>query len=253
MEDQPTINNQNTQQIGQNPINQPIQTPEKKINYWMVSTIVLSIILVIMGVYFLTIIKPWLFSGEKQQSQSNTTPLVVISPSPNPEVIKNEFTCSTTQSYLSKHFNISFNCPSGYKIYESETTISISPVVDTPYAFVFITKPEVTESYWKKDKVESLTKTQIGGQWQEPNPIPGREKESLRRIDNTLISGVTTFSFIDKTPYEGAPLYKYVIPHKESYLYIQVAAEGFSDTASEEQKKIANSLQETVLSIRFTD
>lgn len=40
MENQMNVGNQNTQQIGQNPINQPTQVPEKpKVNFWMISTL----------------------------------------------------------------------------------------------------------------------------------------------------------------------------------------------------------------------
>lgn len=73
MENQMNVGNQNTQQIGQNPMSQSAKSPEKtKINYWMVSTIVLSIILIIVGVYFFTVIKPNLLSGKSgQQPQNN--------------------------------------------------------------------------------------------------------------------------------------------------------------------------------------
>lgn len=43
-------------QIGQNPVNQPVQIPEKsKINYWMIFTIVLVLILVISSLYTLNL------------------------------------------------------------------------------------------------------------------------------------------------------------------------------------------------------
>ena len=52
MENQINIGNQNTQQIGQNPVNQPIQIPKNsKVNYWMISTILLIVILVLGGFY----------------------------------------------------------------------------------------------------------------------------------------------------------------------------------------------------------
>lgn len=45
MENQVNIGDQNAQQVGQDPVNQNAQIPEKpKVNYWMFSTIVLSIL-----------------------------------------------------------------------------------------------------------------------------------------------------------------------------------------------------------------
>jgi len=53
MENQINVSNQNAQQIGQNPVNQPEQILEKpKINYWMISTIALVIILFGFFVWF---------------------------------------------------------------------------------------------------------------------------------------------------------------------------------------------------------
>lgn len=45
MGNQVNIGDQNTQQVGQNPMNQNVQIPEKpKVNYWMISTMVLLIL-----------------------------------------------------------------------------------------------------------------------------------------------------------------------------------------------------------------
>ena len=47
MENQINVSNQNTQQIGQNPVSQPVQVPEKpKINYWMISMLVLLLVFI---------------------------------------------------------------------------------------------------------------------------------------------------------------------------------------------------------------
>lgn len=55
MENQMNVSDQNTQQIGQNPVSQPVQTLMKsKINYWMISTLILLVILLISGVYAYT-------------------------------------------------------------------------------------------------------------------------------------------------------------------------------------------------------
>jgi len=49
MENQINMGDQNIQQIGQNPVSQPIPTPEKpKFNYWMISTLILGALLLVM-------------------------------------------------------------------------------------------------------------------------------------------------------------------------------------------------------------
>ena len=48
MENQANIGDQNTQQIGQNPVNQSDLIPEKpKLNRWIISTVVLVLLLVL--------------------------------------------------------------------------------------------------------------------------------------------------------------------------------------------------------------
>lgn len=52
MENQINIGDQNSKQMGQNPVNQQGQILEKpKVNYWMVSTLILFVILVVSGIY----------------------------------------------------------------------------------------------------------------------------------------------------------------------------------------------------------
>ncbi|MBI2612181.1 hypothetical protein HYW54_05600 [Candidatus Gottesmanbacteria bacterium] len=54
MENQINVGDQNLEQVGQNPINQPRQIPERpKINYWMLSTILLFIVLLASGGWFI--------------------------------------------------------------------------------------------------------------------------------------------------------------------------------------------------------
>ena len=69
MENQMKVGDQNTQQIGQNPINQPIQIPKKsKINYWMVSTVLLFIVLLAGGGWFVLNSKNETSSQQKQST-----------------------------------------------------------------------------------------------------------------------------------------------------------------------------------------
>ncbi|KKU03023.1 MAG: hypothetical protein UX99_C0008G0020 [Candidatus Amesbacteria bacterium GW2011_GWB1_47_26] len=54
MENQIRVGDQNTQQIGQDPASQPIQIPKKsKLNYWLVSTVLLLVILLIGAGWFI--------------------------------------------------------------------------------------------------------------------------------------------------------------------------------------------------------
>ncbi len=59
MENQINIGDQNTQQIGQNPANQPVQiSVEPKVNYWMISTLIFSVLFFgILGLYVFSFYK----------------------------------------------------------------------------------------------------------------------------------------------------------------------------------------------------
>lgn len=80
MENQINIGNQNTQQFGQNTVSQPTQIPEKrKVNYWVISIIVLFILLLVVGVMF------YLLKSQKNQStpqnfEQKTAPSSSLSP-----------------------------------------------------------------------------------------------------------------------------------------------------------------------------
>ena len=77
MENQINVGDQNTQQIGQNSVNQPSVTlvPEKpKINYWMIITVVLIMVLATGGVfYFLNTKKEITQSSTRKPPQSQLT------------------------------------------------------------------------------------------------------------------------------------------------------------------------------------
>lgn len=72
MENQINVGDQNAQQIGQNPTNQPPLTPppeKQKVNYWMISTILFAcLFLVALGVYFFA------FTSKNKQSDQAVTP-----------------------------------------------------------------------------------------------------------------------------------------------------------------------------------
>ena len=75
MENQINMGDQNTQQIGQNPIGKPAPVPEKpKVNYWMVTTI-------IFGFLFFVISAMFLF---RARFNEKSTPII---PAPSPSLI----------------------------------------------------------------------------------------------------------------------------------------------------------------------
>ena len=79
MENQVNVGGQNTQQIEQNPINQPVQIPEKpKINYWTISIILLLAIILMGGVWFVLNTKSKISSNQ----QTTSTQEKIGSPKP---------------------------------------------------------------------------------------------------------------------------------------------------------------------------
>lgn len=91
MENQNEIEGKNIQQINQNPVNQPVQIPEKlKVNYWMISTVVFGFIfLVIMAMFLL---------GPKIKEQAS--PIVSI---PKPSITStniNDMRVGDNESYI---------------------------------------------------------------------------------------------------------------------------------------------------------
>lgn len=68
MENQINVGDQNPQQVGQNPVGQPVEIQEKpKVNYWMISTILLIVILLGWSGFYV------LNAGEQLKSQQATT------------------------------------------------------------------------------------------------------------------------------------------------------------------------------------
>lgn len=90
MENQVNIGDQNTKPVGQNPVNQPAPIPEKlKLNYWMVSTIVLALVLLLGGIYTFGLRSKPL---ENKQNLTNVTnnSLPTVTPTTTPlDTVKN--------------------------------------------------------------------------------------------------------------------------------------------------------------------
>ncbi|MBM3209022.1 hypothetical protein FJZ40_01905 [Candidatus Shapirobacteria bacterium] len=84
MENQINVGDQNTQQIGQNPVNQPPvpSVPKKqRLNYWMISTIILfAVLLVGSAFYFLNTRKETNPSQDLPQSQPSIEPSATTLP-----------------------------------------------------------------------------------------------------------------------------------------------------------------------------
>lgn len=74
MENQTIAGNQNTQQIDQNQVSQPIQIPEKsRVNYWIISTIVLLVIAVSGGFYVASLKNQLNITNSSQSSKQEVT------------------------------------------------------------------------------------------------------------------------------------------------------------------------------------
>lgn len=95
MENQINVGDQNTQQIGLNPTNQPPSThpPEKqKVNYWMISTILFAcLFLVALGVYF--------FASTSKNKQPEETTTTTEQSSTNSDISPSNQTISTTNRF----------------------------------------------------------------------------------------------------------------------------------------------------------
>lgn len=85
MENQMNTIDQNAQQIGQNPINQPVITPKKHgINYWMISTIILLVIAVFGGFYVASLRNQLRIVNSSQNNQPASQIPTILSPTNTP-------------------------------------------------------------------------------------------------------------------------------------------------------------------------
>lgn len=116
MENQPNTDNQNAQQIGQNPVAQPVQIPEKpKVNYWIISTVILFVLLIAVSIFFVFKSKNGQF--QPKQSLSTNDSKLIINEVEKIAYIKNGeiWTVNedgTEQNKIYSHSNISFSNPS---------------------------------------------------------------------------------------------------------------------------------------------
>src|SRR3989344_5090534 len=86
MENKNNLDDQNTQQIGQNKVNPPTQIPEKlKVNYWMISTFALiAVLIAFAGYYIFSFQKPKEDIGKRNNFSPSTIPTQKPSQIPTP-------------------------------------------------------------------------------------------------------------------------------------------------------------------------
>ncbi|MCX7881089.1 MAG: hypothetical protein N2482_01070 [Patescibacteria group bacterium] len=109
MQKQINVGNQNTQQIGQNQIDQPVTIEKKpKVNYWMMATIILSVLIVISTTTFLV----------KNQQNKNTDNIGKSEQSTSLISIKPGY-----KAYTNKVYGFSFEYPENF-IFEPDISSS---------------------------------------------------------------------------------------------------------------------------------
>lgn len=114
MENQINIGDQNAQQVGQNPVNQTASIPEKpKINYWMISTGVL--LLLVVGFTGGYVFKS---KSEKQSLYtSQPTPSSYTQPTTKPTVAEQPNGTSNWKAYSLKTVDLEFKLPPIFNSY----------------------------------------------------------------------------------------------------------------------------------------
>ncbi|MBU1104502.1 hypothetical protein KJ664_01210 [Patescibacteria group bacterium] len=115
MENQINIGDQNAQQTGQNPVNQHVQIPEKsKINYWMISTIILVIVVLLGGFYILNLNKQKVENDNfiRPPEQPTITSIPTITPQPKQEDTTKLKSCVNSSLKLSMKIPLQWSCES---------------------------------------------------------------------------------------------------------------------------------------------
>jgi hypothetical protein len=122
MENQINVGDQNTQQVGQNPVSQPVQIPEKpRINYWMISTIVLLIVAISGGFYIASLRNQINIVSSSQDNQPPTQIPTVLSPTNTPmptsqPIVTEQPKVEWTRKQFATAWDIEF--PKGWEIHE---------------------------------------------------------------------------------------------------------------------------------------
>lgn len=118
MQNQINVGDQNNQQIGQNPVNQPATIEEKpKINYWMISTVALVVVLVVISIFTFSLI-----NNQKLISGTKITDTNLI-PSAQPSTSTQAEQSIKWLNYTNEKYNfLKFKYPEGSTINFKEDT-----------------------------------------------------------------------------------------------------------------------------------
>ena len=116
MENQMNVGNQNTQQIGQNPINQPLPAPEKsKVNYLVISGVVIACFIIFgIGGYYL---------GTQKNNTPQNNQLPIPSPTSSVTTETPSVTNPTSESVVTQNPSVTtkpISIPSNWKKYTAE-------------------------------------------------------------------------------------------------------------------------------------
>jgi hypothetical protein len=124
MENQVNIGDKNAQQIGQNPINQSVQIPKKsKVNYWVVSTIFLTVVVLLGGLYTSKLVGE--VSLKERQTPDTITPTQTIQPSPTEKPLPASPAVNDQQLKTYDGKFISFRYPSNLYIWSYGRGVSL--------------------------------------------------------------------------------------------------------------------------------
>lgn len=122
MQNQINAGNQSSQQIGQNPINQPMITPEKHgLNYWMISTIILLFVAVY-GSFYVASLRNQLNivnSSQNNQTASQIPTIFLPTSTPIPKsqpVVTEQPKVEWTRKQFATAWDIEF--PKGWEIHD---------------------------------------------------------------------------------------------------------------------------------------
>lgn len=162
MENQINMSNQNSQQIGQNPVSQPVINSDKlKANYFIIGvTILIGFIIYGFGGYYL---------GKKSSRITQSTSVIQNQPSSVPFSSPTIDPTESWKTYTNSKYNYSFKYPSDYQIGSCRSCTDLATVdyvtIQSPFmthnsqgygiTTVSVTNPDI-------NKILSLQQTKIG-------------------------------------------------------------------------------------------
>lgn len=199
MEKQINVGNQNGQQIGQNPVSQSPQITEKsKVNYWMISTVISSIVIVFGSLYIFNLKNQLNANNSTINKQPNSQQGSSVLPTniPNPTRSTSlEFT-SSWETYKNTQYQFSFKYPNGWTVSDRNT-----------YYLADGTKSEDNDPNrpWllKEVSIMHSDKNQnVGGPWMHIAISNESLPVALKRTENDISSGSNQLFVKSKTTEE---------------------------------------------------